>query len=131
MAYIYNDGGRAASGYKGKTGDCSVRSVCIALGLDYKEAYLELAKLNASVNGKRSVRNGMLKKTFDAFLKEKGWEWHPAPKFNGRKAKASDMPEGYVIARQAKHFVAVLNGVPQDTFDSSQKMIYGYWRKTL
>jgi hypothetical protein len=39
------------------------------------------------------------------------------------------MPTGTVIARQAGHYVAVIDGIPQDTWDCSNKMVYGYWAK--
>ena len=32
-----NDGGRAAAGYKGKAGDCVVRSIAIVTGLPYQK----------------------------------------------------------------------------------------------
>lgn len=35
-----------------------------------------------------------------------------------------------VIARQAGHLVAVNCGVCEDIFDSSEKMVYGYWKKS-
>jgi len=127
--YKYSDGGRALAGYKGKTGDCAVRAVAIATGIPYADAYAAIARLNSVALGKRSVRHGTLKETLDGYLKLLGWHWHAAPKFPGRKAKASDMPVGTVIARQSKHFVAVIDGVPNDIFDSSAKMVYGYWRK--
>lgn len=129
MDYRYNDGGRAAAGYKGKAGDCAVRAVCIALDKPYRETYRELARLNSLATGMRSVRNGMYKETLDRYLSALGWHWHAAPKFSGRKAKASDMPAGIVIARQAHHFVAVVDGIAQDIFNSSNKMVYGYWAK--
>jgi hypothetical protein len=68
-------------------------------------------------------------------LKRHGWVWHSAPKFKvgkvlfGRKAKCSDMPSGIVIARQARHYVAVIDGIPNDIWDCSNKMVYGYWGK--
>lgn len=43
MEFKYNDGGREAAGYKGKTGDCVCRSICIATGLPYDEVYGTLA----------------------------------------------------------------------------------------
>ena len=49
-----------------------------------------------------------------------------APKFEGRKCKAADT-EGVCIARMSKHYCAVVEGVPHDTFDSSNKMVYGIW----
>lgn len=39
MRWQFNDGGRAAAGYKGSTGDCVVRSIAIATGRPYQEIY--------------------------------------------------------------------------------------------
>ena len=39
MKFVYDDGGREAAGYKGKTGDCACRALAIATGMPYKEAY--------------------------------------------------------------------------------------------
>ena len=33
--YVQTDGGRAAAGYKGNAGDCSVRAISIATGIHY------------------------------------------------------------------------------------------------
>lgn len=46
-----------------------------------------------------------------------------------RKAKAKDL-SGTVIARQARHYTAVIDGVTQDIWDCFQKMVYGYWSKS-
>ena len=101
---IYNDGGKSSTGRKGTSGDCGVRAMAIALGLDYDYCY--------------------------KVLKEHGWVWKSAPKFNGRKAYFNDMPKDKtVIARMAKHFVAVIDQEIYDIWDSSHKMVYGYWEK--
>lgn len=129
MNFIFNDGGRKEAGYKGSAGDCGARAMAIALGLDYKTAYKELAQANKDKGLAKSARNGIYKDVYEDVLKKHGWIWNPAPKFVGRKAKCSDMPTGTVIARQAGHYVAVTNGIPQDIWDSSEKMVYGYWSK--
>ena len=41
-----NDGGRAAAGYKGKAGDCVVRSIAIVSGLSYQVIYDDLYNAN-------------------------------------------------------------------------------------
>ena len=128
MAYIYSDGGRS-NYFKGKADDCAARAMAIALGLDYKNCYKALADQHKRSTGKRTARSGIFREDFDAVLKRNGWRWKTAPKFTGRKAKCSDMPTGRVIARMARHYAAVIDGVPHDTFDSSHKMIYGYWIK--
>lgn len=128
MKYHFNDGGRAAAGYKGKTGDCGARAMAIALGLDYKTVYKELAKANANIGRAASVRHGVPTVIFADVLKRYGWVWKKAPTFIGRKARCADL-HGTVIARQSGHYVAVIDGVPNDIFDSSNKMVYGYWAK--
>ena len=46
-AFVYNDGGREAAGYKGKAGDCVCRSIAIAAQLPYQQVYDRLAEGNA------------------------------------------------------------------------------------
>ena len=41
-----DDGGRAAAGFKGKAGDCVVRSIAVATGINYEEEYEDLYKAN-------------------------------------------------------------------------------------
>ena len=127
MKFTYNDGGRSQAGYKGNAGDCGARAMAIALGIDYKTAYDELAQANKDKGYAKSARNGIYKDVYADALKKHGWVWHSAPRFNGRKARCSDMPSGVVIAQQARHFVAVINGIPNDICDCSNKMVYGYW----
>jgi hypothetical protein len=143
MNFIFNDGGRSKAGYKGKAGDCGARAMAIALGIDYQTAYNELAQANKDKGFTKSARNGIYKDVYSDVLKRHGWVWHSAPKFKvlegyknsegkvlfGRKAKCSDMPSGIVIARQAGHYVAVIDGIPNDIWDCSNKMVYGYWGK--
>jgi len=143
MNFIFNDGGRKEAGYKGTAGDCSARAMAIALELDYKAVYQELAQANKDHGKAKSARNGTSKEIYSEVLKRHGWVWVWAPTFKvlegyknsegkvlfGRKAKCKDMPTGTVIARQAGYHVAVINGMAQDTWDCSEKMVYGYWAK--
>ena len=130
LNFAYNDGGRAATGRKGSAGDCGVRAMSIALGLDYDACYKELAQANKDNGRAKSVRSGIMKDVYAAVLNRYGWVWHSAPKFDGRKARCSDMPDGMVIARQSRHFVAVSWRTANDTWDCTEKMVYGYWAKT-
>jgi hypothetical protein len=126
--FIQTDGGRSQY-FKGQAGDCAARAMAIALELDYKQCYNELAAAHRATTGKRTARNGIYKDDFSVVLKRHGWVWHPAPKIDGRKARHYDMPEGRVIARMSRHFAAVIDGVVHDSFDSRDKMIYGFWAK--
>jgi len=130
MKYNYNDGGRADAGFKGQT-DCGIRAVAIALGMGYKEARAVLKEsASKGKQGNKAIANGIYKEDLSSALAKFGWYWESAPKFSGRKARCSDLKdEGTIIARQARHYVAVIDGVPEDTWDSSDKMVYGYWKK--
>jgi len=127
-SFTFNDGGRSRY-FKGRAGDCAARAMSIALELDYKLCYDELAKAHSAKTGKRSARNGIYKDDFNVVLNRHGWVWRSAPKLDGRKARSVDMPRGRVIVRMARHFAAVVDGVLHDTWDSSSKMVYGYWVK--
>ena len=129
MTYEYNDGGRLKAGFKGKTRDCGVRALAIALGRedDYKELYNELAVVNKLHGHKKSAALGLYKNVFVEVLTKYGFVWCSSPTFEGRKARASDLPPHTIIARMAGHFACVKNSVIQDSWDSSHKMVYGYW----
>lgn len=130
MVYVINDGGKAATGRKGKSGDCVVRAIAIASDMDYETTYRMVAEEAANYGFKKSARDGIHNTVRDAVLKKLGWVWMPAPKIAGRKARCADLfDKGMVIARQARHIVAVNYGIPHDIFDSSGKMVYGYWAK--
>ena len=126
-SFVYNDGGREQAGFKTQT-DCGIRALSIACEISYKEARAILKK--AAKNGKQGngqIANGIYKEDLNAALETLGFKWYSAPKFEGRKAKYHDLPNGRVIARMSKHFVAVIDNVIHDTWDSSEKMVYGYW----
>lgn len=130
MDWHYTDGGRKEAGFLGKTGDCAARALAIAESMAYVEAYKLVAQANKDAGGKKSARDGIMKNVFHKLLVELGYQWHSAPKYEGRKARPCDFRhDGVIIARQARHFVAVVNGTVMDTWDSTDKMVYGYWKK--
>lgn len=140
-AFTYNDGGRAAAGFKGDTRDCVTRAVAIATGRPYKEVYDEVnarvrAKNSSGKLGSRySARSGVQPDVARQYLKELGWEWVPTMKI-GQGAKthlrADELPGGTIIVKVSRHLAAVIDGVVQDTFDPSRegtRCVYGYWYK--
>lgn len=129
IKFIFNDGGRAAAGFRGKT-DCGIRAMAVSCEISYQEARKRCKDASSmGKKGSKAVSRGMYKDDMTAALKTLGWSWRKAPKFVGRKARCSDMPAGRVIVRMSKHFAAVIDGVLHDTWDSSEKMAYGYWQK--
>lgn len=87
----------------------------------------ECAKLGLA--GNAAISRGVYVADFSFALKHLGWTWRKASVFRGRKARASDLPSGRLIARMANHYAAVVDGVVHDSWDSSLKMVYGYWGK--
>lgn len=130
MGFVYNDGGRAAYFRQKNVQDCVCRAIAIATGLDYKIVYDELARRNQLAGHKKSAQSKLLPRVYEPYLAELGFVWVKAPALLGRKARPADLPKGVFIAKQAKHVCCVKDGVVLDTFDSSLKMVYGYWAKT-
>lgn len=138
--YTYNDGGRAAAGFKGEARDCVVRAIAIATETPYQDVYRTLqaaCKAEAPRAGqKRSgARTGVHKATYKAFLRALGWVWTPTMAIGqGCKVhlRADELPPGRLIVRCSRHLVAVIDGVIHDTHDSSRggtRCVYGFWRK--
>ena len=142
-AFVYNDGGREAAGFKGSAGDCVCRAVAIAAQLPYQEVYDRLAEGNASQRkskrtGKqpRSACNGIYttRKWFKDYMLELGFVWTPTMQIgSGCKVhlKADELPSGRLVCNVSRHQVAVIDGVINDTYDCSRegtRCVYGYWR---
>ena len=142
-AFVYNDGGREAAGYKGSAGDCVCRAVAIAAQLPYQEVYNRLAEGNASQRkskrtGKqpRSARNGIYttRKWFKDYMRELGFVWTPTMQIGSGcqvHLKADELPSGRLVCNVSRHQVAVIDGVINDTYDCSRKgtrCVYGHWR---
>lgn len=143
MQYTYDDGGRAAAGFKGDAGDCVVRSVAIATGLPYAEVYKALSDgMRTQRNTKRgkaraSARSGVntTRKWFKDYMESLGWEWKPTMRIGtGCRVHLHDgeLPKGRLVVAVSKHYTAVIDGVIRDTHDPSRggtRCVYGYWHK--
>jgi hypothetical protein len=143
--WIFDDGGRKAAGFKGDAGDCVARSIAIAAQLPYADVYDRLAegmatqrktKRSSRNTGKRSARNGVStkRKWFKDYMQSLGATWVPCASIgSGCKVhlKADELPEGRIVCRVSKHYVAVIDGIIHDTYDCSRdgtRMVYGYWQ---
>jgi hypothetical protein len=140
--FIFNDGGRAEAGYKGQTGDCVCRSICIVTGKPYDEVYQALAEGNFTQRkskhskiGKKTAANGIntKRKWFNEYMLSLGFKWVPTM-FVGvgckMHLKKEELPTGKIICNVSKHFVAVVDGVINDIYDCSRegtRCVYGYY----
>lgn len=144
MKFKFNDGGRQAAGYKGSTGDCVCRAICIITGLPYEQVYSRLAEGNQTQRKtKRSHRKAGVKsaahgiqtkrKWFENYMTELGFTWHPTMQIGQRckvHLKEDELPTGKLIVNVSRHFTAVVDGVINDTHDCSRegtRCVYGYY----
>jgi hypothetical protein len=140
LPWIYDDGGRAAAGFRGDAGDCVTRAIAIATGLDYRRVYDDLAERAAATGDPRSARNGVWPKVYKPYLSDFGWRWWPTMAIgSGCTVHLTDelldvvgVPGAPVIARLSRHLTAVVGGAIRDRSDPSRdgtRCVYGYWRE--
>ncbi len=131
MQFQLNDGGRAAAGFKGTTGDCVARSIAIVSGRPYQEVYDALSegcreqKLTKRSKVKSSARNGVnvRRKWFRDYMTSIGFEWVSTMQIgSGCKMhlNAKELPAGRLVVQVAKHYTAVIDGVVHDMFNPSR-----------
>jgi hypothetical protein len=113
--FVWNDGGRAASGFVGTTGDCVTRAISIATGRAYKEVYEAIFSASGA-----TPRNGVATVVFDQYLTDRGWQRtdFPSTPFNVNR-----LPKGVVIVRlsnsskRSGHLSCVIDRVIHDTWN--------------
>jgi len=137
--WVYDDGGRAAAGFKGQAGDCVCRAVAIVTGKPYSEVYKLINEVAATERrskrqrGKSSARTGVRKATTRRLMERLGWTWTPTMKIGqGCRVHLStdELPAGRLVVAVSRHVVAVINGVVHDTHDPSRggtRCVYGFW----
>lgn len=140
MKFIYSDGGRSKY-FKGTAGDCVVRAICNATGLDYKEVYDNinlLAKKEKITKRKKDIsnaRNGVYKSTWKKYLENLGWKWHSCMGIGTGCTThlcEEELPKGTLMVQVSKHLTCVKNGVLYDTYDCTRggtRCVYGYYYK--
>lgn len=129
--YQFDDGGRAAAGFKGMCGDCGTRAAAIALSLPYREVYDELNSIRKELLSKarsarvkkflnNSVRNWTSMRVMQEFFHRHGWTWVSTMKIGSGCSvhlNSWELPSGSIVVRLSKHYTAMVNGVIHDTFD--------------
>lgn len=143
MKFKYNDGGRAAAGYKGETGDCVTRSIAIVTGLPYQGVYDVLSKgcrtqrLTRKSRYMKSASNGVItkRKWFREYMESLGFQFVATMRIgSGCKThlRSEELPKGRLVVQCSRHCTAVIDGVINDTYDPSRdgtRCVYGYWVK--
>jgi hypothetical protein len=146
MPFIYDDGGRASAGFKGRAaaGDCVCRAIAIATERPYREVFDELfAEYGWSPGGSgRKDEDGLIRPRADNerkltrwYLQERGWTWVPTMRIgSGCKVhlRADELPGGRLIVSVSGHLCAVIDGVLHDNHDCSRggtRCVYGYFQQ--
>ena len=126
------------------TGDCAYRAISVAVGQDYNETVMEMAKMHCETGYEAISKKGV-----ENYLKKLGWVKHPQPKhddgtkYTGAefcrelaeeiycgKFKSGSDPNRSIIANiGGHHIVAIIDGMIWDTWDSSGKCVGNYWTK--
>lgn len=129
--YRYDDGGRAAAGYKGTTGDCGVRATAIATGKPYAEVYDALFAIAKNWKGnsrkaqriraRATPRTGVNVDVLDAYMQSIGWHatmvksrLHELPAWAYTQVKEG-VPGAVLYMR--KHYTALVDDTVRDIWD--------------
>jgi hypothetical protein len=130
-----------------RTSDCVCRAITIATGLPYQQVWDRLAAGNAGQRRSKHDKGGARKHTADKgictsrqwfkdYMRELGFTW-VATMGIGTGCRthlaAGELPMGRIVCCVSKHYVAVIDGVINDTYDCSRsgtRCVYGYWRTT-
>jgi hypothetical protein len=136
--FTYDDGGRAAAGFKGTTGDCVCRAIAIATRAPYGEVYRDLnarTKPGREAGRRSGARTGVPMAVIHDYLRARGWYWVPTMRVGQGTTthlRADELPSGRLIVRLSRHLTAVIDGVVHDNHDPSRdgtRCVYGYWAK--
>lgn len=137
--FTYNDGGRAAAGFRGSANDCACRSISIATGHPYREVYDALNALGTrertgrKKRDKSSARTGVYSSTIRKYMESVGWRWVPTMQVGSGctvHLRADELPAGRLVVSVSRHLTAMVDGVIHDTFDPSRngtRCVYGYF----
>ncbi len=128
MEFMWNDGGRAACGFVGTTGDCVTRAISIATGSVYRDVYAELGEAS-----QKSPRCGMPIDIAASYLAKRDWQNCDGL---GKTFDGKGLPDGVVILhvssphRRSHHFCTVVDHVVHDTWspsDDEDYVINRFW----
>lgn len=113
-----------------RVGDCVKRAISKAADMDYNEVKSELnrykkitgaAKFNDITNCRPYVEK-VLHGVYTSFPAVKG-----EPRMNGERF-CKKYPKGRYILSMANHWSCCVDGIIYDTWDCSDKCVYGVWR---
>lgn len=109
-------------------GDCAVRAVAAALGVDWETAYAMIAE-NGFLMGDMPSSNSV----WGAVLRQNGFSRHAIPNTcpdcYTMEQFAEDHPEGIYVVGTGNHVATIRDGWIMDAWDSSKEVPVFYWQK--
>ena len=109
-------------------GDCAVRAVSVALGVDWETAYA-LISLNGYLMADMPSSNSV----WGAVLRQHGFSRYAIPNTCPDCYSINDFadenPHGVYVVGTGNHVVAIRDGVIYDSWDSRQEIPQYYWHK--
>ena len=109
-------------------GDCAVRAVARALGLDWETAYARIADAGFLMGDMPSSNS-----VWGAVLRQEGFSRHAVPNTcpdcYTLAAFADDHPDGIFVVGTGNHVATIADGEIWDAWDSSDEMPVYFWQK--
>lgn len=112
-----------------KVGDCAVRAIAKALGIDWEKAYILIASNGFSMGDMPSSDS-----VWGAVLRQKGFYRgsipNECPDCYTAEDFAKDHPKGIFVLGFGGHVATIVDGVLYDSWDSSNEIpAYVWYRK--
>lgn len=114
---------------KGKKGDCVVRALCAVMNISWHESFDLLTE-----NARKTYNMPNDKQNFTTILKEAGFKEYTCKAVKGQKritveGLANINPNGSIFVIVANHTTAIFNGKILDSWNTSNKCVYRYFKK--
>lgn len=111
-----------------RVGDCAVRAVAKALGIDWEEAYARMCA-NGFLMGDMPSSDGV----WGSVLRQEGFSRtavdNSCPDCYTAEDFAKDHPRGTYVVGFGGHVATIQDGNIYDTWDSSREIPQYYWHK--
>lgn len=109
-------------------GDCAVRAVAVALGIDWETAFLKIAKAAFQMGDMPSSNS-----VWGAVLRQEGFYRSAIPNSCPDCYTAEDFavehPRGVFVLGFGNHVATVRDGYIYDSWDSSKEIPQYYWHR--
>lgn len=109
-------------------GDCAVRAVAVALGIDWETAYLKISEAGYNMADMPSSNS-----VWGAVLRQNGFYRHAiptsCPDCYTAERFVQDHPRGTYVLGFGNHVATAKDGFIYDSWDSSQEIPQFYWSR--